>query len=131
MPGVWLGVALGWLVFLWGCREAVTRPNAPPGGSEGPPTLIVHPAQDTTVDSIGTLEIDVTVSDPALIDSVAIQFQGAPLAFPPAFPNDTAYHALYPVGLGALHHQPFSFVVSAANVLGYDTATASVNVRLK
>ncbi len=127
------GVVLAWgcVVCGWGCREAVTRPNPLPVGTQSPPLLVVHPAQDTTVDSIGTLNIDVTVSDVVLLDSVAIVFQGAPLAFPPAFPNDTAYHALYAVPLGSLRHQPFSFVVSAANVLGLDTATASVNVRLK
>ena len=126
-----MGVALACGCLLWGsgCRDAVTRPNAPPGGLEAPPVLVVHPARDTTVDSIGTLNIDVSVSDQALISAVAISFVGAPLAFAPVTPYDTAVHVVYPVGLGALHHQPFSFVVSAANVLGYDTATASVNVR--
>jgi hypothetical protein len=127
----WLGASLilsaGCLIA--GCREAVTRPNPPPVQSEGPPSLIVHPAQDTTVDSIGSLNIEVTVHDQALIDSVEVLVQGASLAFPVNRPNDTTFHALYPVPLGPLRHQAFTFTVTAGNILGYDTTTASVTVR--
>ena len=45
--------------------------------------------------------------------------------------NDTVFEAAYTVSLGALHHAPFSFRVEAGDVLGHDTLTDSVKVRLK
>lgn len=114
-----------------GCRDAVTRPNTPVAGGDAAPQVIVHPAQDTTVDSIGTLDIDVAVHDRTVIDSVAVLLQGAPLGYSAFHPNDTTFEAVIQVPLAALHHQPFSYAVTAANILGRDTTTASINVRVR
>lgn len=127
--GLCLSCALGLLVA--GCREAATQPNVLGRTTPGPPQVVVHPSADTTVDSIGTLDIVVAVHDRTPIDSVAVIFQGAPLSIPTTAPHDTTFLALYQIALGSLHHQAFSFTVYAANILGYDTTTASVTVRLR
>lgn len=127
LAGLGLLAALGWAAA--GCREAVTQPNTTKGPGRGAPLITLAPAQDTTVDSIGTLGIDVRVHDQAYIDSVAIVFVGASQAYPTAFPNDTVFHVIIPVALAPLKHKTWSFSVSAANILGLDTTTSSVNVR--
>jgi hypothetical protein len=127
--GFCLSCALGLLAV--GCQEAATQPNVLRPTTPGPPQVVVSPSADTTVDSIGTLTIVVAVHDQAPIDSVAVIFQGAPLSIPTTAPHDTTFLALYPIALGPLHHQAFSFAVYAADILGYDTTTASVTVRLR
>lgn len=116
----------------WGCREAQT-PTGPggKGPDETPPLVTTDPGRDTTVDSVGVLNIVVSVHDRTLIDTVALEIFGAPLAFPPQVVNDTVYTAIYQVGLGALNHQPFVFRVTAGDALGHDTTTDSVHVRLR
>lgn len=123
-----LGVVL-WLAA--GCRAAVTQPNNPQGLEPGAPQVITDPAQDTTVDSLGTLAIVITVRDPASIDSVAVILQGASQQYPTSYPNDTLYQATITVALAPLKHRTFSFAVNAANILGEDTTTSSVNVRVR
>jgi hypothetical protein len=89
------------------------------------------PSRDTLVDSVGILNLDVAAHSPTLIDSVEVLIEGAALVFPAAHPLDTVFRALYPVPLGSLGHRPFSFAVTAADILGRDTTTASVTVRLR
>jgi hypothetical protein len=96
-----------------------------------PPSLVFAPARDTLVDSIGILNILVSAHDQSFIDSVTILIQGAPLAFPAAHPGDTVFNGLFPVSLGPLRHRAFSFQVLAADELGHDVITQSVNVRLR
>jgi hypothetical protein len=115
----------------WGCREARTPTGPPPEGAFSAPSLEYVPARDTLVDSVGILNIDVAAHSRSLIDSVALLIEGAPLAYPTAHPMDTVFHGLFPVPLGSLHHQPFSFTVNAADILGHDTTTPSVTVRLR
>jgi hypothetical protein len=124
-----LGLAMG---LMWGCREAAT-PTGPPrtGPDTMPPSLAYSPAQDTLVDSIGILDIAVAAHDQTQIDSVAVLIQGAPITFTVAHPSDTVFFGIYPVPLASLRHQPFSYRVHAADVLGHDTTTQSVNVRLR
>jgi len=105
---------------------------APQGPDLAPPAVATFPARDTTVDSVGLLQIAVVARDPALIDSVDLLISGAPLAFPAdTAVDDTVFMAVYTIALGELHHRPFSFRVYAANVIGRDTLTDSVTVRLK
>ncbi len=121
-------------VALWAapeCRPAPSEPNILRNGSAGAPVIEIDPAQDTTVDSLGTLQIDISVHDPAYIDSVAVIFQGASQAYPTSFPKDTLYRAIITVTLGPLKHTTFSFAVNASNILGKDTTTSSVNVRVQ
>lgn len=123
-------MALGWVA--WGCREAPTQLGPKPKGpSESPPSITTIPGRDTTVDSIGSLKIEVIVRDQTRIDTVTVLFSGVPIAFPPNAVNDTVFDAVYTVALGPLHHTPFSFRVAASDLLGHDTLTDSVNVRLK
>ena len=116
----------------WGCREAPTQLGPKPNGpSESPPSITTIPARDTTVDSIGSLQILVNVHSQNRIDTVTVLLSGVSLAYPPNVVNDTVFEAAYTVSLGALHHAPFSFRVEANDVLGHDRLTDSVNVRLK
>lgn len=125
-----LVVVLAWAA--WGCEEAVT-PTGPPrhGPDTMPPSLVYHPGQDTLVDSVGTLRIEVSAHDPSLIDSVTVLIEGAPITFTAVHPEDTTVLVFFPVPLGPLRHRPFSFAVVAADLLGHDTTTKSVNVRLR
>ncbi len=125
------GCLLG--LLLWaapGCQEAVTQPNTIQSLVRSAPQVTVSPAQDTTVDSLGTLAIVVAVHDQALIDSVAVLFQGASQAYHAAYPNDTLFQEIIQVALAPLKHRTFSFVVNAANILGVDTTTSAINVRV-
>jgi hypothetical protein len=115
----------------WGCREALTPSGTLAQGPIPAPSLNYVPSRDTLVDSVGTLNIDVAAHSRSLIDSVAVLIEGARLAFPAAHPMDSVFHALYPVPLGLLDHQPFSFAVTAADILGHATTTSSVTVRLR
>jgi len=56
---------------------------------------------------------------------------GAPIAFPASTVHDTVADLIYTVALGGLHHRPFSYRVAADDVLGRDTVTDSVTVRLR
>lgn len=129
LAGLGLLAALGGTAA--GCREAVTQPNATQGPGGGAPLIVVNPAHDTTVDSVGTLNVVITVHDPAYIDSVAIIFVGASQAYPAALPADTVFATIIPVALAPLKHRTFSYSVTAANILGEDTTTSSVNVRVR
>lgn len=125
-----LAMALGWVA--WGCREAPTPMGPKPNGpNESPPSITTIPGRDTTVDSIGVLNIEVIAHDQARIDTVTLQISGAPVAYPPDTVNDTVFDAVFTVPLGSLRHRAFSFRVAASDVLGRDTLTDSVNVRLK
>ena len=77
------------------------------------------------------MRIEVIARDQTRIDTVTLEISGASIAFPPAVVNDTVFDAVYTVPLGALRHTPFSFRVAASDVLGHDTLTDSVNVRLR
>lgn len=128
----------GWPLFAvpcafgWGCREAVTPTGPGPHGPNlSPPAVATFPGRDTTVDSIGLLNIEVKAHDASLIDTVTLLITGAPLAFPPQVVNDTAFDGVFTIALGALHHRPFSFRAFAGNILGRDTLTDSVTVRLR
>jgi hypothetical protein len=125
-----LVAALGWLA--WGCREAPTPTGPKPGGpNESAPAVTTIPGRDTTVDSVGVLRIEVIAHDQARIDTVSLRISGAAIAFPPDTVNDTVFDALYTIPLGSLRHKPFSFRVAAGDVLGHDTVTDSVTVRLR
>ena len=120
--------------LLWagsGCIPATTEPNNPKNAPLGAPLISVDPAQDTTVDSIGTLDIVVAVHDPSIIDSVVVLFQGASQAYPAQHPSDTLFQTIVAVALAPLKHRTFSFSVNASNLLGKDTTTSSVNVRVR
>jgi hypothetical protein len=129
LAGLGLVGALVWAAS--GCRAAVTQPNTPKSPGDGAPLVMIDPSQDTTVDSIGTLDIVIAVHDAAYIDTVAVTFQGASQAYLPFYSGDTLFQAIIPVTLGPLKHQTFSFAVSAANILGRDTTTSTVNVRVR
>jgi hypothetical protein len=125
-----LMATLGWAA--WGCREAPTPTGPKPSGpSQSAPAIVTLPGRDTTVDSIGLMLIEVIVRDPVRIDTVALQISGASLAFPADTVNDTVFNATFPIALGPLRHQRFSFRVAAGDILGHDTLTDSVIVRLK
>jgi hypothetical protein len=114
-----------------GCREALSPPGPPRGPNLSAPSLVYHPGQDTVVDSLGTLRIEVTARDESFIDSVTVVLSGASLAFPAVHPADTVFHGFFSVPLASQRHQPFSFVVVAADILGHDTTTGSVTVRVR
>ena len=123
-------VALG--TMSWGCREAPTVMGPPPPGpSNAPPAITTIPGRDTTVDSVGVMPIEVIVRDQHRIFTVTLELSGAAIAFPADTVNDTLFDALYPVPLAGLQHRPFSFRVAAGDVLGRDTVTDSINVRLQ
>ncbi len=122
------GVA-GWAASACEPARSVTSP-AYSGADIAAPSVVVSPSQDTVVDSLGTLNIAVAAHDQSLIDSVVVLISGAPIAFPAVTVNDTVFYGSFPVPLGSLHHQPFSFSVVAADVLGHDTTTAVVHVRV-
>jgi hypothetical protein len=123
-------MAFGWVA--WGCREAPTPTGPKPNGPDvSPPAITTIPGRDTTVDSIGALTIEVIARDRTRIDTVTLQISGAPIAFPAVAVHDTVFDAVFTVPLAPLHHTPFSFRVEASDVLGHDTLTDSVNVRLK
>ena len=83
------------------------------------------------MDSIGALSIEVVAHDQDRITTVTMEISGARIAFSPDTVNDTVFDAIYTVDLGPLRHQPFGFRVEASNLLGRDTVTDSVHVRLQ
>lgn len=103
----------------------------PPGPDRSPPAITTFPGRDTTVDSVGVFTIEVIAHDRNEIDTLALLVSGAGFAFPTDTVHDTVADVSYAISLGALRHQPFSFRVAAGDVLGHDTLTDSVNVRLK
>jgi len=103
----------------------------PPGSSDAAPAVTTFPGRDTTVDSLGVLAIEVVAHDQDRIVTVTLEISGAPIAFPPDTVDDTVFDAVYTVALGSLHHRPFGFRVEANNILGRDTVTDSVHVRLR
>ena len=129
LRGLALVAALGW--GAWDCREAVTPTLPPPGVPSSAPVVATVPSRDTLVDSIGILNIEVTAHSASLIDSVALSIEGAALAFPAAHPMDTVFEGFFSIPLAGLRHQPFSFTVTAGDILGHDTTTQSVTVRLR
>lgn len=125
-----VAAAAGWLIL--GCREAATPTGPTPKGPDfSAPAVVTRPGQDTTVDSIGLLNIEVLAHDAALIDTVTLLISGAPFAFPASTVHDTVADLFYTVALGGLHHRSFSYRVAAGDVLGHDTVTDSVTVRLR
>jgi len=123
-------MALG--LVTWGCREAATPTGPKSGGPDlSPPAITTFPGRDTTVDSIGLLRIEVIARDPSRVGTVTLRISGMPIAFPPVGVNDTVLDAIFTVTLGPPHHTPFSFRVEANDVLGHDTLTDSVTVRLR
>jgi len=134
--GVSRGARRGAVVALlgsvaWGCREARTPTSPPPSGPAPALSLKYVPSRDTVVDSVGILNIDVAAHSQSLLDSVGVLIDGAPLAYPAAHPTDTVLHGLFSVPLGSLRHRPFSFMVTAADIMGHDTTSPSVTVRLR
>ncbi len=129
LRGLALVAALSW--GAWGCREAVTPTGPPPRVPISAPTLATVPSRDTLVDSIGILNIEVTAHSASLIDTVALTIEGAALAFPVANPMDTVFVGVFSIPLAGLRHQPFSFTATAGDILGHDTTTQSVTVRLR
>lgn len=125
-----MAVVAGWLVL--GCREAVTPTGPNPGGPDlSPPSVITRPGRDTTVDSLGLLSIEVIARDATLLDTISLLVSGASIAFPPIEVRDTVADLIYTIALGGLHHRPFSYRAAATDVLGHDTVTDSVTVRLR
>jgi len=127
----WPVVALLGSVSL-GCVDAPT-PTGPaaPGTGGAAPAVTTFPDRDTTVDSIGLMPIEVIVHDQNRIFTVTLELSGVAIAFPADTVNDTAFDATYAIALGALRHRPFGFRVEAQDVLGRDTVTDSVHVRLQ
>ena len=101
-----------------------------PGSGDAAPAVVTFPGQDTTVDSVGTLAIEVVAHDQDRIATVTMEISGASIAFPSDTVDDTVFDAVYTVALGSLRHRPFGFRVEAGNILGRDTVTDSVHVRL-
>ena len=123
-------VVAGWLAL--GCREAATPTGPNPRGPDvSPPSVVTHPGRDTTVDSIGLLNIEVIARDADRIDTVALLLSGAPIAFPAETVRDTVADVVFTIALGALHHHAFSYRVAADDVLGHDTVTDSITVRVR
>lgn len=116
----------------WGCLAAPTPMGPPPpGSSNAPPAVTTFPGQDTTVDSIGLMPIEVIVRDQNTILTVTVELSGTSSAFPADTVRDTVFDAVYTVLLAPLRHQPFSFRVAATDLLGRETVTDSIVVRLK
>jgi hypothetical protein len=92
------------------------------------PELVLRPGSDTTVDSLGLLQIVVTARDRSTIKSLRLDLIGINASFPPLTPNDTLYTAVFPIALGAFRRTAFRFVVRAADILDHETVTDTVTV---
>ena len=127
----WAAAAVAGSLIL-GCREAPTPTGPTPRGPGiSPPSVVTHPGRDTTVDPAGLLDIEVIARDAARIDTINLLISGASITFPATSVRDTAIDLLYRIPLAAVGHQGFSFRVAAGDVLGHDTVTDIVTVRLR
>ena len=122
-------LAAVFLAMLVACKDARTPTGPTPLGPDVTgPELHLRPAGDTTVDSLGTLQIIVVARDRSNIKSLSLDIIGGGFAFPPLVPNDTVFGAVFPVALGRLRNTAFRFVARATDILDHETVTDTVTV---
>jgi len=125
-----LGLGLG-LALLGGCRENLaTAPHGVGPDVEGP-FVLLRPASDTTVDSLGVLNIQVQAIDQSPIGHLDLIVVGGAFGFAPLVPNDTIVTVIYPIALGQFKHSSFQYYVVARDVLNHETATDTVTVTVR
>jgi len=95
------------------------------------PSVLLLPAMDTTVDSVGVLLVVVDVRDPSGVKRIEFQLLPASFSFPVQTPLDTASTILFPVPLHLFKHSSFRFYVRALDALDYETVTDSVTVTVR
>ena len=117
---------------LMACKEARSPTGPTPQGPdvEGP-ELVLRPAIDTLVDSTGVLEILVISRDRSNIKTVDLSILGGGFTFPTLTPNDTAFTAVFPVGLNPLKNSAFRYVARAVDVLDHETVSDTVTVTVR
>ena len=114
------------------CKENLSPP--PPTGlgkDTVGPLVMLAPAHDTTVDSLGTMLIAVNASDQSGIKLVDFLVIPATFGFPVQTPLDTVYASFYPVQLNAHKHSTFRFYVRSTDVLDHETITDTVLVTVR
>ena len=117
---------------LLACKEAraPTGP-APIGPDVLGPELLVRPAKDTLVDSLGTLNVLVIARDQSFIKTVELNIIGGGFGFPAVTPNDTTSTVVFPIPLGSLRNSTFAYVARAVDILDHATVSDTVTVTVK
>ncbi len=130
-PSTRLVFALGWSL-LAACKENLQAPAPGVGPDvEGPILFILHPGQDTVVDSTGTLNVRVLAADRSPITSLNLVVVGGAFGFSPVAPNDTVVTAIFPVPLAPLKHSTFGLRAEARDALNHSTVTPTVTVTVR
>jgi hypothetical protein len=114
-----------------GCKENLSAPNLGLGPDTSGPLVLMHPAHDTLVDSIGTLRVAVDASDRLGVGMVLFNIQPAHYVIDPLSPNDTVFGGLFPIALGGYKHSTFKYWVVARDVLDHETVTDTVTVTVR
>jgi len=125
-----LAFGLAWSL-LAACKENLQAPAPGIGPDLEGPILILHPGQDTVVDSTGTLNVRVLAADRSKITSLNLVIIGGAFGFSPVAPNDTVATVVFPVPLAPLKHSTFGFRAEARDALNHETVTGTVTVTVR
>lgn len=114
-----------------GCKENLSAPNLGVGPDTSGPLVQLHPAQDTLVDSIGTLLVRVGASDRLGVGMVLFNILPMHYVIDPLAPNDTVFDGFFPITLGTYKHSTFKYWVVARDILDHETVTDTVTVTVR
>jgi hypothetical protein len=114
-----------------GCKENLSAPNVGLVPDTSGPLVQLHPAQDTLVDSSGTLLVRVDASDPLGVGMVLFNIQPMHYVIDPLAPNDTVFDGFFPITLGNYKHSTLKYWVVARDILDHETVTDTVTVTVR
>jgi len=126
--------AVAWtasLVALAACKENLSRPVASFGPDTLGPAVQLHPAHDTLVDSVGTLLVRATVTDPSGVKSLTFVVLPAGSTPPTVMGVDTTIDVFFPVTLSVHKHATFKYYVQAIDILDHETVSDTVTVTVR
>lgn len=96
-----------------------------------PPLVLLVPSRDTTVDSVGVLQIRVTAVDQSRIKRIEFYLVGGLSGFPPVAGDSSVFSVSFPINLSQYKHGSFGFYVRARDILDLETVTPTVTVTVR
>lgn len=119
------------LVVSAACKENLSAPPTGSGPDSTGPVLRLTPANDTLVDSTGTLLITVEASDPSGIRKLDFFLVPANASYGTLTPFDTAFAASYSIPLAQYKHGTFRFFARGTDILDHETVSDTVTVTVR